>query len=276
MAAHTRIVSVLMLAGVAATASSDIFMLTGHSHFLYITNTETWTTEVISMADGESDWTFLGMTRNAEGRIFAHTSVNGVGSMYEIRGMRQDEPIARYLGTAHTRFNSIAFANDRLFAVENQGALDVIVELDPNTFTKINDFRPLSFAIGGMAYNDLTDEFVFADVTSRTFYAVSASDPESDLRVVGESGTNFGGNGVDILNGRMFGAFIRRNGEYHITLNEVDLSNGQLIELSNLGLANLPAGTGFALWDSAIPSPNTIALLGFGSVALLRRRRTRS
>jgi MYXO-CTERM domain-containing protein len=258
-------VAVVALSGLA---TADVEFVTGHGQKLYVTNAATLNTDVLNLADGEGAWTFSGMTTDSRGRVIAHTINQEVTEFYRVGSPKNDAPNMVRIGQSTTSYNTITYVGDRLFGIERQGSLNVIVEIDTDSFEKIGEWHTLTQAVGGFVYNEATDEFVFGDSRTRNFYAVSASDANADVRLIGAAGLAYGGSGLEMHDGRLYGAFVRA-GSNDIVVGEVSLENGSVSILTNLGGRETGAGTSFTV----IPTPSGLALLGLGGLVVARRRR---
>ncbi|MBX3323601.1 MAG: hypothetical protein KF757_11485 [Phycisphaeraceae bacterium] len=271
---NRNVVSTAVIVALAGFASAQAQYVTGHGQKLFLTNADTLQTEVLNLADGEGAWTFSGMTTDSRGRIIAHTinQAQAVTEFYRVGSNKNtDAPTMVRIGTGNATYNTITYVGERLFGVERQGSLNVIVEIDTQSFEKIGEWHNLTQAIGGMAYNEATDEFVFGDSRTRNFYAVSASDANAEVRLIGHAGMNFGGNGIELFDGRLYGSFIRA-GTLDLVMGEISMTTGQITILANLGASTAGAGTSFTVIPT-IPSPTGLALLGLGGLAAIRRRR---
>jgi len=210
------------------------------------------------------------MARDINGRVVLHGNRDdGTGVWYRLT-MGSGGMSTTKIADTETWYNSFTMVGERMFAVKNAAPdIDQIVELNPFTFSEIGEFGQYAIGIGGLAWVPELSEFIVSDTRTNTFFAIGFDQVETSgsLRVIGHAGLRWGGNGLDYVDGHVYGSAIRGE-DMQLVFGEVNLQTGKFEVLRGLGDAQR-AGVGLVV----VPAPASLALAGFGGVLASRRRR---
>lgn len=196
----------------------------------------------------------------------ARNATSGRYSLY-----RLDDPFGTAtlvsIGSTVTGIGSLVFANSEMWGVEDSLNPMRIYKLDPLTGNSLG-FYNLGVAAsggGGLAYSQSENKFYFTDATNNRLYSWI---PGGSPTLIGSIGFGFSNNGIEFLNGVLYGALRRDSPGNQMSLGYFNTNTGAFTTQATLtGIAG--NGTGFV----AVPEPGSMLALGMGVITLLRRKR---
>lgn len=194
---------------------------------------------------------------------------NDAQEVYRVDNAFAGTPTLVEIGVTSEPVSDIAFANGRIFGVDNSGpAGTILVREFDNTFNEINTFDTginiVDRGAGGLAYDPANDLFYVTDPDSDQLWSYQLG---GSATLLGNAGLDFGQNDLAFHNGRLYAAIaaLDRN-TYHI--GEFNTADGSFFNILTVG-----AYPGGAIGAVVVPATPTLALLGFGGMLAVRRRR---
>ncbi len=206
----------------------------------------------------------------AAGDIIA-TATDPVGGAWAVYRLNDPmgTPTLTQIGSTSFGVGSLAFAPSGLFAANDSLNPMRVARLDSGNFATLQTYS-LGVAVagsGGIAYNPDNALFYVTDATNDRLLSWA---PGGTAAVVGSTGIGFTNNGLEFLNGNLYGALRPQSPGSQLRVGTFNLVTGAFTGSTTV-TGILGNGTGFV----TIPAPNAGAavLLGFGGLAAGRRRR---
>ncbi len=208
------------------------------------------------------------VTGAAAGDIIAtaHSGSNGAWGVY-----RLDDPFGTptltQIGSTTFGIGSLAFSPQGLFAVNDSMKPLRVTRLDTSNFSILQNYSTgINVAGGGgIAHAHGSATFYLTDYTNNRLLSW---EPGSSASVVGPTGLGFANNGLEYLNGTLYGALRHDSPGSLMSIGTFDLTTGAFTAATSI-TDILGNGTGFV----TIPSPGAAVLLGCGGLLAARRRR---
>lgn len=197
------------------------------------------------------------------------TAADATGGVWRV--FRLDDPFGTptltQIGSTSFSVGSLAFSPQGLFGVNASLSPLRVSTLSMVDFSTVQNFTTgINVAGGGgIAAAPGSSQFYLTDATNHRLMAWS---PGGTASVVGGVGFGFSNNGLEYLNGQLYGALRRDSLPTQISVGTFDLTTGVFTTATTI-TGILGNGTGFV----TIPSPGAAAVLGLGGlIAALRRR----
>lgn len=187
------------------------------------------------------------------------------------RVFRLDDPFGTptltQIGSTSFSIGSLAFSPQGLFGVNGSASPMRVSSLSMVDFSTVQNFSTgINVAGGGgIASAPGSSQFYLTDATNDRLMAWS---PGGTAVAVGGVGFAFSNNGLEYLNGQLYGALRRDSQPTQMSVGTFNLSTGAFTTATTI-TGILGNGTGFV----TIPSPGAAAVLGLGSLLASRRRR---
>lgn len=205
----------------------------------------------------------------ATGGDIIATAVDPVGGAWKV--YRLDDPFGAatltQIGSTTFGVGSMAFSPGGLFAVNDSSSPIKVSRLDTATFGIAQTYST-GVAVsgsGGLAYAPGGSSFFLTDYTNNRLLSWV---PGNNATVIGSTGIGFTNNGLEYLNGVLYGAIRPDSPSTQLRVGTFDTSTGLFTPKTTITGIN-GSGTGFV----TIPAPGSGFLLGIAGVACARRRR---
>lgn len=200
----------------------------------------------------------------------ARSRTSGAWAVY-----RLDDPFGAasltQIGSTTFGVGSLAFSSQGLFAVDDSNNPLRVSKLDMTSFSVLQSYSTgvnISGG-GGIAGAPGSSQFYLTDYTNNRLLSWI---PGGAATVIGSTGLGFSNNGLEYLNGTLYGALRRDTPSTQMEVGTFDISTGAFSSATTI-TGILGNGTGFV----TIPTPAGSVLLGLcGVIAGRRRRRTGS
>lgn len=196
----------------------------------------------------------------------AHSASGGDWGVYRLDDAF-GTPTLTQIGSTSFGVGSLAFSAAGLFAVSDSLSPLRVTSLSMVDFSTIQNYNT--------GINDAGGGGIAAAPGSTQFYLTSDSSnrlmswsPGGTATAVGGVGFGFSNNGLEYLNGQLYGALRRDTPGSQMSIGTFDLSTGAFTTATTI-TGILGNGTGFV----TIPAPGAAALLGLGGLLAARRRR---
>lgn len=248
-------------------SSADATLYRGNDGGL--TNTFTASDEIRGMSVLENGVSINGASFGDVIAVSSPQGANDPQEVYRVDNAFSGTPTLVQIGVTSEPVSDIAFANGRIFGVDNSGPAGTIVlrEFD-NTFNEINTFDTginiVDNGAGGLAYDPANDVFYVTDPDSDNLWSYSLG---GSANLIGTLGVNFGQNDLAMHDGRLFAALGLTDRQLY-WVGEFDVSDGSFDVLVNVG-----SYTGGSIGAVVVPAAPSLALLGLGCMMAARRRR---
>lgn len=196
------------------------------------------------------------------------TAVDATAGAFRV--YRLDDPFGTatltQIGSTSFSVGSLAFSPQGLFAVNGLNSPMRVSRLSTSDFSTLTTYTPgIGVAGGGIAYAPGGSQFYLTNSSNNMLMAWS---PGGSATNVGSVGFGFSNNGLEFLNGRLYGALRRDTPSTQMSVGTFDLSTGAFTSATTI-TGILGNGTGFV----TIPSPGAAAVLSLGGLLAARRRR---
>ena len=197
------------------------------------------------------------------------TAADATGGAWRV--YRLDDPFGTptltQIGSTSFGVGSLAFSPLGLFAVNDSLAPMRVTSLSMVDFSSVQNYTTgLNVAGGGgIASAPGSSQFYLTDYTNNRLMTWS---PGGSATAVGGVGFGFANNGLEYLNGQLYGALRRDTPGSQMSVGTFDLSTGVFTTATTI-TGILGNGTGFV----TIPTPGAAALLGLCGALAGRRRR---
>ena len=204
----------------------------------------------------------------AAGDIIA-TAADATAGVWRV--YRLDDPFGAptltQIGSTTFSVGSLAFSPQGLFAVNASASPLRVSSVSMTDFSTIQHYTTgISIAGGGgIAAAHGSSQFYLTDATNHRLLSWS---PGGVATTVGAVGFGFSNNGLEYLNGQLYGALRLDSPGTQMRVGTFNLSTGAFTSATTI-TGILGNGTGFV----TIPVPGTAAVLALGGLAVTRRRR---
>lgn len=196
----------------------------------------------------------------------AHSATGGRYALYRVDDPFGVAPTLTQIGSTAIGVGSLVFANGGIYAVEDSQNPVRVYRLDPTTLNSVENWSTGISAGGGggMAYDPEGDRFLLTDLQANRLMSWTVG---SAATAIGPVGFGFSNNGMEFLDGTLYGALRPDSPGNELRMGSYDLTTGAFTTLATVtGVSG--GGTGFV----AIPAPAACTLLGAGLLAFRRRR----
>ncbi|QKK06902.1 MAG: hypothetical protein HND58_01150 [Planctomycetota bacterium] len=271
-----RTITTIAIAGLAATTASAQFQFFSSADAVLYRGTDGGLTDTFNGADEIRGMSILENGVNIAGASFGDVIAvsspqgqNDAQEVYRVDNAFSGTPSLVQIGVTSEPVSDIAFANGRIFGVDNSGPAGTILvrEFDAN-FNEINTFDTginiVDRGAGGLAYDPANDIFYVTDPDSDQLWSYSLGGSST---LLGNAGFDFGQNDLAMFNGKLYAA-IAELGRGTYNIGEFNTTDGSFFNLVTVG-----AYPGGSIGAVVIPATPTLALLGLGGLAAARRRR---
>jgi len=184
---------------------------------------------------------------------------------------RLDDPFGAatltQIGSTSFGVGSIAFAPGGMYAVNDTLSPIRVAKLDTNNFSVVQNYSTGVSVTGGggIAYDTAAAVFYLTDYTNNRLLSWT---PGNNASVIGNIGFGFLNNGLEFLNGTLYGALRQDSPGSVIRVGSFDTSTG--IFTANTLINGVSGnGTGFV----TVPGPAGAGVLALAGALALRRRR---
>lgn len=194
-------------------------------------------------------------------------SVSGQWGVYRMDDPFGASPTLTQIGSTTFGVGSLVFAGSELYGINDSLAPMRVSQLDPTNFSVIQTWNTgINVAGGGgLAWDSVGSRFIISDATNHRLMAWT---PAGGASVIGPVGLGFANNGIEFLEGTLYGALRPDASTTTLRMGAFDLSTGAFTTMATAtGITG--AGTGFV----AIPAPGALAALAMGGMLSWRRRR---
>jgi len=194
---------------------------------------------------------------------------NDPQTVYRVDNAFSGTPALVQLGQTAEAVSDLAFANGRIFGVDNSGPAGTIVLREFDTsFGLISTFdtgiQIVDTGAGGLAYDPAIDMFYITAPDTDELYRYSLG---GSAELIGAAGVNFGNNDLAFWEGRLYSALADTDRNSYL-FGEFDVANGSFSTLVNVG-----DYLGGAIGAVVVPGAPTLGLLGAAGLLAARRRR---
>ena len=197
----------------------------------------------------------------------ARSAVAGSWAVYRVTDAFGVAPSLVQIGSTNFGVGSMVFAGAELYAVNDTLGPIRVSRLNPANFSVIQTWNTGINATGGggIAWDSIGQRMLLTNGTANTLMSWT---PSGGASTIGAIGFGFSNNGLEFLNGTLYGAIRPDANGGTLRMGSFNLATGAF---TTLATANgiLGNGTGFV----AIPAPGVAALIGlFGLRTAIRRR----
>lgn len=197
----------------------------------------------------------------------ARSAVAGEWAVYRVNDAFGAAPSLTQIGATSFGVGSMVFAGGELYAVnDSQGPMRVS-RLDATNFSVVQTWNTGISANGGggIAWDSIGQRFLLTNATANTLVSWT---PGGSAVTIGSIGFGFANNGLEFLNGTLYGALRPDSAGSTLRMGSFDLTTGAFTTLATAtGIEG--NGTGFV----AIPAPGATLLIGVAALVRSRRRR---
>lgn len=205
----------------------------------------------------------------ASGGDIIATAADSTGGAWKV--YRVDDPFGAatltQIGATSFGVGSIAFGPDGMYAINDALSPMRVSKLDSSNFSTVQNYSTGISVTGGggIAYDPAAAKFYLTDYTNNRLLAWN---PGNNATVVGNVGFGFLNNGLEFLNGTLYGA-LRQDSPNSVM--QVGTFNTATGAFTGTTIVNgiLGNGTGFV----TIPGPAGAVVLVLASASAARRRR---
>lgn len=194
---------------------------------------------------------------------------NDPQEVYRVDNAFSGVPALVEIGVTSNPVSDLAFANGRIFGVDNSGPAGTILlrEFD-GSFNEINTFdtgiQLVNRGAGGLAYDPAADLFFVGDPDSDKLWSYVLGGATT---LVGDAGFDFENNDLAMHDGRLYtGLADALNNDYLI--GEFSMIDGSYTNILTVG-----PYLGGAVGTVVIPAAPTLGVLGVAGLLAARRRR---
>lgn len=271
-----RTITTIALAGLAATTAHAQFQfLSSADATLYrgnaggLTDTFNGSDEIRGMSLLENGVSINGASAGDVIAVSSPQGANDPQEVYRVDNAFSGTPSLVQIGITSNPVSDIAFANGRIFGVDNSGPAGTIVLREFDTgFNEINTFDTginiVDRGAGGLAYDPANDIFYVTDPDSDSLWSYSLGGSAS---LIGTLGVNFGQNDLAMYDGKLYAALGLTDRQLY-WVGEFDTTDASFDVLVNVG-----SYTGGSIGAVVVPAAPSLALLGLGGMMAARRRR---
>lgn len=197
------------------------------------------------------------------------TARSGSGGAWSV--YRLDDPFGTpaltQIGSTTFGVGSLAFDPQGLFAVNDTVNPLRVTRLDATDFSSLQNYSTgVSVSGGGGIASAPGSASLY--VTDATNNRLLTWAPGSSASVVGPAGFGFSNNGLEYLNGALYGALRHDSPGSQMSVGAFDLTTGAFTAVTTI-TGILGNGTGFV----TVPEPGALSLLCLGGLFAARRRR---
>lgn len=199
------------------------------------------------------------------------TAVDAVSGSWGV--YRLDDPFGQatltQIGSTSFSVGSIAFTTSEIYAVNASAAPIRVSRLDTTSFATLQTYSTgvNTAGGGGIAYNPASSEFYITDATNNRLLRWG---PGGNATVIGGVGVGFSNNGLEFLNGTLYGALRLDSPGSQMRVGTFDTATGAFTAATTI-TGILGNGTGFV----TIPTPASAAAFAMLAIRAATRRRTR-
>lgn len=197
------------------------------------------------------------------------TAVNATAGAYKV--YRLDDPFGTPtlvdIGSSSFGIGSLAFSPNGLFAAHTSQNPITVNRISTSDFATLQTYST-GVAVGGcggIAYNPNANSFFLTNVTAHTLMSWA---PGSAATPIGAVGFGYSNNGMEYLNGTLYGAMRLDSPGSQMRVGTFDQTTGAFTGTTTI-TGILGNGTGFV----TIPAPSTLSLALVCLGASRRRRR---
>lgn len=205
----------------------------------------------------------------SDGDVIAcrHGAVSGQSAVYRVNDPFGAAPTLTQIGSTNFGVGSLVFAGSELYAVNDTLSALRVSRLNPLDFSVMQTWNTGISATGGggIAWDSVGSRFLLTNYNANTLVSWT---PSAGATTIGQIGFGFSNNGLEFLNGTLYGALRPDSESTTLRMGSFNLNTGAFTTLATVnGVTG--NGTGFV----AIPAPGAVAVLTLGAVFGARRRR---
>lgn len=196
-----------------------------------------------------------------------HGAVAGQWAVYRVNDPFGAAPSLTQIGATTIGVGSLVFAGAELYAVNDTQSPIRISRLNPLDFSVIQTWNTgiAGAGGGGLAWDPVGARFIISDDDLNRIVSWT---PSGGVSTIGPAGFGFSNNGIEFLNGTLYGALRPDSPGNVLRMGSFNLSTGAFTTMATAtGITG--GGTGFV----AIPTPAATLLLGAAALRGARRRR---
>lgn len=196
-----------------------------------------------------------------------HGAVAGSWGVYRVNDPFGAAPSLTQIGSTTFGVGSLVFAGAELYAVNDTQSPLRVSRLNPLDFSVIQTWNTgiAGAGGGGIAWDPVGSRFIISDDDLNRIVSWT---PAGGVSTIGPAGFGFSNNGIEFLNGTLYGALRPDSPANVLRMGSFNLSTGAFTTMATAtGITG--NGTGFV----AIPAPGAGLLLGAAALRWTRRKR---